>query len=741
MHLFIGFFLLFLGHIEPEDTYSISGTIADSETNEGIPFVYLHLEEIRRSAVADAFGNYTINNVPEGEYTLTIHHIGYKTKNQTITVTSNEDVQRIDITLQPSIFSSQAIEVSGDQNGTTGSNIEHASQKFFGSDLRRDLSGTLAQTLSNLPGFDQRTMGGTPGRPVIRGLGDERVVILQDGIASGDVSAQSGDHAVVIDPISALEVEIARGPAALEFGSNAIGGVINVVKNQIATSIPSRITGIFTANGESVNTAASGALNLTIPRNNLVLNLDLNGRTASNTNTPLGELKNTELSSTNSSIGLSWIHEKGYVGGSFSTFISNYGIPPDPNGHPSGVDIELENFQYVLKSEYIFENEFLRTLEADFSLNDYFHVEFESSGSVGTEFSLVTASSNIVLGHNEIGFIDGGRIGIDFQTQDYSVFGASTSPSNSYSVAAFVIEEAGFGAVQLEAGLRFDWVRNAPDEDDPDSRIGNIRARNFAALSSSFSGVYNFNPQLSVGLSVLHSFRAPSLEELYSEGPHLASFNYEIGNPDLDPERGLAKELFLRFNGNTTFFELTGFHNGFSNYLYLQNTGRRNFRFPDLNDFQFVGNEVVLYGFELSAEQKVVKNVLLDASLSYTIGERDSTITTGGNSETVQRPLAQIPPFKANVAIKYATTSYEFGSRVRYSAEQDRTGEFETPTDSFTLVDLFAQYRFTSGKLLHSISLNVSNLLDETHYNHLSLIKDIQPEPGRNISLLYRLYF
>ena len=181
------------------------------------------------------------------------------------------------------------------------------------------------------------------------------------------------------------------------------------------------------------------------------------------------------------------------------------------------------------------------------------------------------------------------------------------------------------------------------------------------------------------------------------------------------------------------------FHNDFSNFNYARNTGRQNDRFPSLNDYQFEGTEALLYGFETSAEVQLSKTLVTDFSVSYTIGQQDTTDENGSNKGT--RPLPQIPPFKAKASVKYSKDGFEIGTRFKYAAKQDRTGEFENPTDSYFLTDLFAQYRFNTKKLLHTLSLNVNNLLDEEYYNHLSRIKDLRPEPGRNITILYRIYF
>jgi iron complex outermembrane receptor protein len=729
-----------MGGTAAKDFYTLSGTISDSDNGEPVSFAYVHIEELNRTAMADADGFFEIKNVPAGNFILNIHRIGYRTQTREIAI--KEADERIEIQLRPTVLGSQTVDVVGTEEEIRGSNLQHASKKLFGADLRRNLGLTLSQTLANLPGFDERSMGSAPGRPVIRGLGDERVIILQDGIRTGDVSSQSSDHAVTIDPISAQEVEVARGPQALAYGANAIGGVINVVRNQIETNVPSRLNGTFTVNGESVNTGISGALDLTIPHKDFALSLDLNGRTASDVNTPVGVTENTYFTSTNDAIGLSWVQDWGYIGGAFSTYLNHYGIPPDPKGHPQGVDIEMEKFQYDLKSEVVLQNELFNVIEGNFSIKNYTHREIEASGKTGTQFGLVTTNAEVKSTHNKIAFIDKGIIGVWGELEDYAVIGAGTPDANSYKFGTYLIEEANFGGLHLESGIRFDWVLNKPVEDEPNSKIGHIRSRNFPAISSSIAAIYSVDASISVGATLLHSYRAPSLEELYSEGPHLASYSYEIGNPELDPERGLAKELFVRYQGERVTSEFSVFHNSFSNYLYAQNTGRPSNSNPNLNLYQFVGAEAVLYGAEFSSEIQVLNHVVMDISGSYVYAERklSETEQQTGLYEGNTIPLPQIPPLKGKSSLKYTKGGKEIGTRLRVAAEQNRTGEFESSTKSYALLDVFAQYRFEGNKL-HTISLNINNLFNTEYYNHLSRIKEIRPEPGFNVSLLYRIYF
>ena len=751
--LFLTILFLLVGvmpAIGQNQVYSVKGSVFDMDSKEVIPFSYVHLEELSRTTVSSVDGYFELKNIPPGIYTITAHRIGYATQSRKISIT-NADLE-LKIELHASVFSSESIEVIGEKSDLSGANLAHASKKVFGADLRRNLGSTLSQTLSNLPGFDQRSNGAAPGRPVIRGLGDERVVILQDGMSSGDISAQSSDHAVTIDPASANEIEIARGPAALAFGANAIGGVINVVKNQITTTLPSKANGTFTLNGQSVNTGLSSALSTTIPIGTFAIQADLSGRFSSDTQTPAGKIDNSYFRTTNDAVGISYLRPWGYAGFSTSVYASNYGIPPDPNGHTSGVDIKMFKLQYDAKSEIVINNDFLKVIEIDASYKDYEHKEiegkdFNGNDVIGTLFNLKTANADIRFKNNHFGFFENGTFGLSGQFEDYAVEGAGTPPSDNFSLGAYIIQEKDINALHLEAGLRYDLVHTRSSSTGVFYSIGvqsgtidstSYKNRNFGALSGSVAAIYNLGKGLSLGASVLRSFRAPSMEELYSEGPHLASYSFEIGNPDLDPERAWAKEIFVGYQGKRLNLNAAVFHNGFDNYLFAQNTGRTNPIRSDLQDYQFTGNKAWLYGYEFSGELKLTKTFFTQFSLSKTLGEQEVTTES---AEVVKRPLPQIPPLKGKLSLKYVNNNFEIGTQAQHSTKQDKTGYFETPTDAYTTIDIFSQYRFNSRKLLHSLSFNINNLLDTEYQNHLSRIKDLRPEPGRNISLLYRVYF
>ncbi|MFH5883411.1 TonB-dependent receptor [Halalkalibaculum sp. DA3122] len=726
-----------------EETGILAGTVTDRDTGEPVAFAYLHLEEINRTVTAHSDGSFEFTNVPTGSYTLSVYRVGYQTISQTVRVAENETTE-IAVSLRPTVLNSEAVEVIATDERGTGSSLEHASKTISGTELRQDLGTTLASTLDEVPGFSSRTMGSAPGRPVVRGLGGERLLILQDGERTGDVSGQSADHAVTVDPMSAEKIEIARGPAALQYGSNAIGGVINIVRNQIATSQPDHLHGSASLQGESVNTGAVAGLEASAPLGKtLALKLDGNLRSARNTATPEGKLENSGILSTNNALGLSYIRPWGYAGLASSVYFNNYGIPPNPEGgHPQGVDIEMRKYQSEAGSEVFLNNSTFKSIKADISYKNYYHREIEASGDIGTEFGVLTGNASVFARHGTLAFFDSGKMGLWGEAKNYAIQGARTPDSDSYSLAGYIIEEKDVGALHLELGARFDYVETTPAQRDPDSQIGFIRERSFSALASSATAIYDLGNGFFTGTTWIHSFRAPSQEELYSEGPHLASYSYEVGNPDLDPERGLGKELFFRYKTSTTTTELSFYHNSFDSYIYPRNTGQPSARFPSLNVYQFTGVDALFQGVEASSQVQLLDFWALSGSLSYTHASRKlNNQEPGAEAGATWHPLPMIPPFKGSLGLKYAKGGFQVGSNLRLAARQTRTGDFETPTEGYAVIDLFGQYRLQSGAVLHTFSLNAENILDTTYRKHLSRIKEIRPEAGFGVSLLYRIYF
>ena len=721
---------------------TLTGIVIDEETGEPISYAYLFLEGINRAQTTHSDGTFTFKNIPGGTYSIKMQRIGYQTKSQTIEVTAN-DTLKITLSMKPTILDNEGIEIVGHRHRESSNHLENATQTISGQTLRQNLSSTLANTLEDIPGLSTRSMGTAPGRPIMRGLGGERLMILQDGERTGDVSSQSSDHAVTLDPMSAEEIQIARGPTALEYGSNAIGGVINVVRNQVPSSHPDHTHGTATLQGESVNTGGAAGIELLSPLSkNFALKIDGNLRSARNNNTPEGTLENSGIFSTNNAIGIGYIRPWGHAGLASSFYLNNYGIPPDSlGGHPNGVNIEMEKLQVEGNTEIFLTHPVFEKLQIDLSHKSYYHQEIESNGVIGTEFGLLTSNASVKANHKEVGIFDEGKIGIWAERKNYAVNGTRTPDSDSYSFSGFIIEEKDIGSLHLELGARLDHTTSLPDVENQSIQGREIRDRSFTALASSANAVYDFGQGFFTGASIIHSFRAPSQEELFSQGPHLASYSFEVGNPDLDPERGLGKEIYFRYRKTSARAELTVFHNGFTNYNYARNTGQRSSQNQSLFIYQFTGTEAVLSGIEFNSQFKLSNHWALSASASYTHGKRKLFEKEQTNSSEEWKPLPMIPPFKGNIELSYTYDKLKVGTKARVTAAQKRTGEFETPTDEYTVFNLFSQYRFEEWGLLHTVSLTANNIFNTTYRDHLSRIKEIYPQPGRNISMLYRVYF
>lgn len=730
---------------EEEASVTITGKIIDQDTNLPVPFAYVHLKEINRASTTNSEGIFSFQNVPPGRYTMNIHRIGYTTLTHIIKVDSGVTESDLVFYLHPRVHQGQDVLVQAERGNGATLSLEHASIKISGQDLRRNLGTTISQTLLNTAGFSERTMGPAPGRPIIRGLDGERVLILQDGRPVGDVSTTSSDHSVTIDPMLAEEIQIARGPAALAFGGNAVGGVVNVIQHHIPTSVPAGTYGTFSMQGATVNTEAAAAAQLTAPLGvNWVGRLNINGRLGNDFASPDGKINNTYIRTTSNSFGLSNIRPWGYIGGAVNVFLSEYGIPPEPEaGHPQGVDIEMQRYTVNLSGEVVSGNTFFKIIEPDVSATFYNHVEIESNGAIGTEFTQFTINGGLKAHHRPWGIFNAGLMGVQFGFTDYRVFGSRTPDSNQLRSAVFIIQEADIGRLHLELGSRFEYAYSFPKEKRVSTVIGNIRSRQHSGLSASTSLIYELSSSLYLGSTILYSYRTPSLEELYSEGPHLAAFMFEIGNPDLNSERGLAKEVFLRHRAEPIKFEVTAFRNYFWRFISSQDTGRQNFRFPNLNDFKFTESSATFYGLEASTEINFTRNLSIGGNLLFTLADRevsDEEREITGFQGTTQ-PVPYIPPLSGLAFAQYDTRNWTFRAQTRIAAAQNRVSQFETPTNGYQLFDFSIQYILDGRNLLHTIALNAQNITDVKYRNHTSRIKNIFPEPGRNISLLYRMYF
>jgi iron complex outermembrane recepter protein len=713
---------------------TVSGVVTDIETGEAVGWASLLIEEINRSAVAHEDGTFLFRNIPPGRYTLRLYRLGYENFSRSINVTAG-DTLHLNIQLSRSVFRSRDVVIRADRDDDL---LTRPVRTISGTELRQQLGRTLAETIVNEPGLSQRSMGPAPARPVLRGLGGDRLLILEDGNRTGDMSGTAPDHAVAIDPMNAERIEIIRGPAALMYGSNTMGGVVNVSRGQIPTVLYDHWHGSGSLQLESVNMGASTGFNMEGTRGRWSMRADISGRIAGDIETAIGPLENTAINTFSGSAGAGFINPWGVVGVSGNIFSSSYGIPGDFIGsHPNGVQIEMIRRQLNTRVDLLPESEFLKRIDLGLNYNYYFHNELEWSNEaasfdlVGAQYRLHTVNLSGMLRHNSWGPFLSGMAGVFGELRDYTSGGFTfTPPVQEFGIAIMTYQQAVAGRFTFDVSGRLD-VRSVNPAFETESRlIGRIASRRFAGYSAAGRITYELADWLDAGTNVIKTLRPPGIEELFSEGPHLPAYSFDIGNPRLDPEEGYGFELFLHIHRSGFRLETAAFINSIHRYLYPRNTGSESERRP-MPIYQYSGDDVLMRGWEMSYRLDLSRHFTTSGTLSFVKGDLIDE----------DMPLPFMPPLSGKFNLEYNRNNFTAGTALRIAASQNRLGEFEEPTDGYLVYDLYARYLFSRGRYFHTFTLGIDNITNEDYRMHLSRVKSIMPEPGRNIRLLYRVYF
>jgi iron complex outermembrane receptor protein len=715
---------------EADHGSDVHGSVRD---DRGAPLaaVAVRLPQLGRTELSHDDGSFHLERVPTGTHVVLFERIGYRSRSLTVTVGRGETT-RLDIVLEPSALEVEGFIVTGTPTARSSDRILRPVEVLSGQELSRRLEGTVAATLRAEPGVSVGGMGPATARPVIRGLGGDRVLILEDGERVGDVSAASSDHATAVDPASAQRIEVVRGPSALLYGSQALGGVVNIIREEVPRTVHHGVHSTLSLQAQSVNDGVVGAATLLSGvGQNIALRFEGGLRTAGDLATPEGSLMNTAVDTRNLAGGASWVGSAGHIGAAYRFYGSDYGIPGGFVGaHPQGVGIEMT--RHVVKGDAQLRNVGPFTvLDGSASHTRYNHKEIEPGGILGTEYGLFTTSGEVKARHGALGVLTGGTVGARAQFERFGFGGGlRTTDARRWTLSLYAHEEIDLDDWTVEAGARWDRVSADALAEDDDAAIGNIRDRTFDALSGSLGVLRRLPGGLSAGASLARAFRAPDISELYSEGPHLASYSFEVGNPDLDTEVGTGFDLFLRLDRGSVRAEAALFRNDIDGYLYPRETGETSPR-TQLPIYQYTGADARLAGVEGSLDLAWSEHWAIDGTVSLVRGTLTETDT----------PLPFIPPVNGRAGLRYDTPGWFAGTEIRFSARQDRLGEFETPTDGYAVFGLSGGLRTTLAGRLHSMTLRIDNVTDEGYRNHLSRTKDIMPEAGRGVSLVYRIVF
>ena len=634
-----------------------------------------------------------------------------------------------------------------------------------GDELVRRREATLGETLGNEPGITSSHFGAGASRPIIRGMDGPRVKVLSDGAELHDASTISPDHAVASEPLLATQIEVLRGPSALVYGGGAVGGVVNVLDGKVPTAIPQK--GIEGSAELRANTGAgegAGAFSLTGGAGNLAVHVEGVARDAGDYRVgkgwaPDGEPTRKVPGSFNrtdtGSVGLSWVGDRGYLGAAYTRQTAKYGLPghnhsfegchthgnhlhcgahDEEDGHDHGAEEHGDVPVVDLRSERLDIRGELRNPFTGFSalrlragVTDYVHDEVED-GAIATTFKNKAYDTRIELQHEPIAGFKG-VVGLQTSQRKFSAIGeeAYVQPTVTRKTGLFVLEEYRlndwYGDWRFEAALRHD--RQTAEALASGSAGGTERSHN--GTSASLGAVWKFTPGYQVGTSFTRASRAPSAEELYARGLHMATSTYERGNANLRSETSQNIDLSLKKTSGDTTFGVSVFRNRISNYIY----GRTLDEVDGLQLLQYSQADATFTGIEGQVRQRVTRN------LGVTLfGDTVRAKLDGGGL------LPRIPATRAGVRLDANWNAWEGQVEWVQVARQNRVAAFETATPGYGMLNLGVSYRgqLSSGTPWQ-VYLKANNLTDRLAYAHTSFIKNAAPLMGRNITVGVKVAF
>jgi len=635
-----------------------------------------------------------------------------------------------------------------------------------GAALDREVANNLGDTLARIPGLSNASFGQNVGRPVIRGFEGARVGVLNNNMGAADASAVSQDHAVAVEPFLADQIEVLRGPATLLYGSGAIGGVVNMVTNTIPQEVPENgLSGRALLQLDSAADQRMGAARLDIGQGNWAMHANGFYRRTDDYEIPgeaelyhdeddhdddhegedsHGVLENSFLDNEGGSLGASWIGDKWRAGMSFTQYSSDYGIPGAHGGHhdeehddhDEDHDDEHEDehgdelVTIGLKSDRI-DGEIVGTqpfsgfeqFKLRVTKSDYTHTEYEGE-EIGTIFKNDTIDSRIELRHVPWG-IWKGAFGAQYSDRDFEAIGdeAFVPPSTTKTAALFWVESADLGDWQFDTGLRYDDISVKTDS--------GLR-RNFSPFTASVGAVWHVTEAGHLTFNASRAERAPTDQELFADGPHLATQTFEFGDPLLDTEKNLHLEVGFRLHQGQLTGSITLFADNFSDYIYQADTGEEEDGLPvrlwSQQDADFQGAEL---------------------EVRYDLGRFSSGHwQLSGFFDTVRAEFSdnsdvpRIPPQRVGLAVDWDHNSWVGNISWINAASQTRNAEYETRTPGYDLLNADLSYLLPiSNASEWEVFVKGHNLLDEDIRNSTSFLKDQAPQIGRNFMLGLRAYF
>ncbi|MGH8198706.1 MAG: TonB-dependent receptor [Steroidobacteraceae bacterium] len=580
------------------------------------------------------------------------------------------------------------------------------------------LAPTIGETVAREPGVNSTYFGPAASRPVIRGLSGDRVQVLTDGLATLDASGVSDDHAVAIDPALADQVEVLRGPSALLYGSGAAGGLVNVVTKRLHEHGHEGVSGLVEMRGDTALGERAVAGRIDGGGENFALHVDGVWRDTDDFEVPDGaggEVTNSWSETRSGGAGASWIGDAAMLGAALSRHDTEYGVP----GEDVLIDLKQDRLDVAARFDFATERELKLRLRG--AANDYEHAEIEPGGEIGTMFEVDGRELRAALDGTLPGGIDA-TTGLQWQQVKLAAIGeeAFVPASRTRATGIFAFGRGPVGEGSLELGLRVD--RQEIETEALPDYSGN-------AINGSLGLTWPLSETVDLIGQVVRSERHPGASELYADGPHAATQQFEIGDPDLTTERGWTAELGLRRTAGNVALDLRAFASRYDSYIFLSPAGTVEDGLPV---FQFLQQEARFEGFEaqLALPLAFDGGLMLTLMSDYVRGRLEQ----GGD-------LPRVPPLRAGAELAWEGDAFGAELAVQHVFEQDEVAALETTTGAYTLLDAGLTWRPGWAGPDALLFLKATNLLDEVARVHTSPLKDTVPLPGRSFGAGLRIAF
>ena len=722
--LFVGFSSLL--HAQNK----ISGTLTNKE-NQPLKGVAVFVPDLHKSSSTDENGNYSINNVPFGTLRIAFSALGFGTQNKTIAVQSGEN--KLDIILEATVFQMDEVIVATAFNKLQSQNVmkvEHESIK----ELQQKGTATLIEGLATIPGISQVSTGVSIGKPVIRGLSGNRVLVYSQGVRMEN--QQFGDeHGLGLNDAGVESVEVIKGPASLLYGSDALGGVLYFNPEKFAKT--NTFQGDFSQNLFSNTLGSNSALGLKTSTENWKFLVRGSYNVHSDYKISDGNrVTNTRYNEQDFKTGI------GYSNSRFSSVL-RYNFNKLDLGIPEfGIAEQTTNYNTEYPKQGVFNHLlslnstiFLKNSKLDIDLgyisND--RSEFEDSNIAILHMKLKTLNYDLKYHLPKIGNME-------------SIFGIQgMHQTNLNSGIEFLIPDATtndfgvFGTANYEwksnvfqAGIRFDNRNISSESYGISGEEGSFEAINkkYNSINGSLGYKTNLTNNLTMRLNLASGFRAPNLAELTSNGVHEGTNRYEIGNSSLKTEQNVQTDLNLEYKNSHFEFFANGFYNHINNYIYTNPSGL----IIEGNDvFNYIQNNAKLYGGEIGLH-------FHPHPLDWLHFESSFETVTGKKQNGDFLPLIPANNWNNSLRAEFNVKSWlkdGFATfNVSNTFNQKNVSGFETKSNGYTLVNFGIGGDIKFGKTAFNINLNGNNLLNKSYIAHLSRLKtDEIPNIGRNIVL------